>query len=332
MTPLNCSEFDAALDKLERELAELPVVDIEQMMTELPLREHAAICSRCAVLWEDRLLLRRPISQWKADVPEADVLERVLNEWRAEQSATNHPAASCGPMTPSPRSPRITPSTRPAQHSSRSETQVSRFAVAAVASSVIVLVVAVWNAAVRPVTPSANSRRLPTETRQQSRERGTASPPVEHDSPPIEHDSPLVENTPESVAEHNTNGNRPRIAPERAGQRSAAARSGSVDIDGLVAEFQQQYVDLKGNVSDLIASVRMDLSPLHAGLFGTSSSSPDESPSLEKSLQRGEEPPGGWTQRLPPIQRDIRKAFNFLRETVPGTGVEDEATTLPYSL
>jgi hypothetical protein len=242
MSSLTCSEFDRLL--IEQAA--------ERNGGDERLHAHAASCRRCAEIWNEDRALDTAIEAWKADVPDADLSERVLARWRQERESM---------LAPAPRRERA-----PAQGR-------RHFALlAAAAAAGLILAVALF---------SQDSRRTGFD-------QVTGSHPRAGNA---------VANQP----------NPPAVGP---GQDA-----GEIPVDQLVADMQTRYSSAASRMTRLvdgwkpqfpaIADVDVDLLPA-----GKAAPAPRPGPRNQSG--------GGLGETLKPIGRDVRKAFSFLRDAVPG--------------
>jgi hypothetical protein len=86
---MHCNEFrDALSATVESRLRQhLACPDLWNQ-----LEQHAQECRNggCRQLWEDELLLAAALPQWRAEVPPASLIERVMGELRRETAASVH--------------------------------------------------------------------------------------------------------------------------------------------------------------------------------------------------------------------------------------------------
>lgn len=96
---------------------------------------------------------------------------------------------------------------------------------------------------------------------------------------------------------------RPRPPHVPAGEDAGGVR-------GLVGDFRAKYDGMTRNVSTLVASVKRELPSLSLKLDPLDGGPGRKQPPDERK-------PAAWRAGWDPIQKDVRKAFGFLQETVP---------------
>lgn len=92
----------------------------------------------------------------------------------------------------------------------------------------------------------------------------------------------------------------------------------AVDVEQMVAGFRTQMTGLTKDVSMLVAGVKVEWPAIETNLLGNDPKT--KPPTQPKTVPKS----SGWKTGLDPIQRDVRKAFGFLRQAIPS--FEDPST------
>lgn len=87
-----------------------------------------------------------------------------------------------------------------------------------------------------------------------------------------------------------------------------------VDMKQLLTGFQTQFTGVKQDVTDLASAVRGGFPDVSMMLWNNGEQAP-----VKKSTTPMNEKKPGWQSSLDPLQRDVRKAFGFLKDALPKT-------------
>jgi len=95
---------------------------------------------------------------------------------------------------------------------------------------------------------------------------------------------------------------------------SPPAKGVMPEVDEFVTGLQQRYTGVTRDVARKVAAVRLEV-PSASGLPWVFPPVTEPAPAVAPRPQK--QPAAKWNDSLPPIERDVRKAFGFLRDAVP---------------
>ena len=248
------------------------------------LSGHAESCARCATIWCGQRDVDAAIDAWTSTVPESDLAERIVTRWQADFVAAVS-IRETGVFSNAEIAVRVAISKDVDSRSTEIRRQrTSRRRTIAllgvVTAAMLLLAVSLFGPS---PSPSPRQRGTPlSQTPKTQRQPSQRSQAV--------------------------------VKRKLTEPQNPSPNGGMLDTDRFVAELQTTYAGMTREVVRTVASLRPDL-PWMTGMGWDLLPGGEQNPAPVPAPQQSRIE--DWSGGLRPIERDVRKAFGFLRDVVP---------------